>query len=431
MKQETDVFYQIYPLGACGAPFENDGHLQSRILKVKEWIPHLKKLGIDTLVFNPVFQSKTHGYDTSDYKTIDVRLGTNEDFKAICSELNSNGISVCLDAVFNHVGRDFFAFQDVLEKKWDSQYKDWFYIDFNNNSNFDDGFSYQCWEGNDILVKLNLQNEDVIQYLFSVVDYWIQEFNISGLRLDVAYCLDQNFLRRLHQHVSDNFFLYGETLHGDYNQWVNQDMLNSCTNYECYKGIYSSFNSANFYEILYSLNRQFGKDPWCLYTGKHLFNFLDNHDVVRIASILDDKNHIPLAYGLLFTMPGIPCIYYGSEWGITGEKNWNDTELRPEIKQYIWNDLTDWVHTLIDLKHKYSALNYGEYTQIGINNTCCIFQRENQEECLWICINMLNHEQTLGFNGNGTFIDVMSGEKIYIDNSFVFAPYDFRVLRRI
>ena len=208
-------------------------------------------------------------------------------------------------------------------------------------------------------------------------------------------------------------------------------MLDSVTNYECYKGLYSSFNSANFYEILYSLNRQFGKDPWCLYTGKHLFNFVDNHDVERVASILEDKNQLPLIYTMLFTMPGIPCIYYGSEWGMEGTKNWNDTDLRPEIKVFEWNELTDTIQKLIHLKHNHSALSYGDYTQIGITNTACIYQRQDEKECLWICMNMKSVVQTLGFNGQGNFIDMETNEELYIHNALEFKPYEIRILKKV
>ena len=430
MWANESVFYQIYPLGACGAPFENDHKIEHRILKLKDAIPHLKSLGIDCVLLNPVFESRSHGYDTTDFKTIDTRLGTNADFKEVVSAFHKQGIKVVLDAVFNHVGRDFFAFQDVKVHKWDSKYKDWFYIDFNGNSAHNDGFWYQDWEGNDILVKLNLQNPEVVHYILSIVDFWQEEFHIDGLRLDVAYCLDHNFLKTLHNHVSRDFFLLGETLHGDYNQWMNPEMLDSVTNYECYKGLYSSFNSANFYEILYSLNRQFGKDPWCLYTGKHVLNFVDNHDVERIASLLEDKNQLPLIYTMLFTMPGIPCIYYGSEWGIKGKKNWNDTQLRPEIQEWKWNGLTDILQKLIQLKHTHSSLSYGDYTQIASNNTACIYQRQDETECLWICMNMKSEEQTLGFNGCGTFVDLNTNQTITIQNCLAFKPYEIKVLKR-
>ena len=133
------VFYQIYPLGFCGAPFENDGVQEHRILKVLDWIDHIKELGCDAVYFSPVFESDTHGYNTRDYSKIDCRLGTNEDFKQVCEALHKAGIKVVLDGVFNHVGRGFWAFKDVLEKRWDSPYKDWFNINFDGNSNYNDG----------------------------------------------------------------------------------------------------------------------------------------------------------------------------------------------------------------------------------------------------------------------------------------------------
>ena len=305
---------------------------------------------------------KWHGYDTRDYNLIDTRLGTNEDFEEVCKTLHEHGIKVVLDGVFNHVGRGFWAFQDVLEKRWDSPYKDWFDISFDGNSNYNDGLWYEGWEGNYDLVKLNLRNEDVIQHIFSCIKGWVEEFDIDGLRLDVAYCLDHDFLRRLRSFcdgLKPDFFLVGETLHGDYNQWMNDSMLHSVTNYECYKGLYSSFNSMNMFEINHSLLRQFGPDNWTLYKGKHLLSFVDNHDVTRVASILSNENHLPLIYALAFGMPGIPCVYYGSEWGMEGTKNWNDTDLRPEIKVFEWNELTDTIQKLIHLKHNHSALSYG------------------------------------------------------------------------
>ena len=126
------VFYQIYPLGFCGAPFSNDGVLSSRIEKVNDWIPHIKKLGANAIYFSPVFESDTHGYNTRDYTKIDVRLGTNEDFKKVCDNLHKNDIKVVLDGVFNHVGRGFWAFQDVLKNREASPYVNWFdRIDFN------------------------------------------------------------------------------------------------------------------------------------------------------------------------------------------------------------------------------------------------------------------------------------------------------------
>ena len=307
----NSVFYQIYPIGFCGAPVHNDGECVPRILKLMDWSEYLGDLGVDSILLNPIFESDNHGYDTRDFKKIDCRLGTNEDFTKVCRSLHEHGVNIVLDGVFNHVGRGFWAFKDVQEKRWDSPYKDWFHINFDGNSGYNDGFWYEGWEGHYELVKLNLQNPAVVDYLLDCVRFWVDEFDIDGLRLDVAYSLDRGFMQRLRSFVQElkpDFALIGEVLFGDYNLIVNDSMLHSCTNYECYKGLYSSFNSMNLFEIAHSLHRQFGADQWCIYRGKHLMTFADNHDVTRLASILTNKKHIPLAYGLMLGMPGIPCL---------------------------------------------------------------------------------------------------------------------------
>ena len=432
MWTNKSVFYQIYPLGAFDCPFENDGQLHHRLLTAENYMQDLKQLGIDCVLFNPLFQSHTHGYDTIDYKQVDIRLGTNEDLTSVIDQLHRNGIRVILDAVFNHVGRGFFAFQDVIEHRENSPYKDWFYLNFWDNNNYDDHFSYQNWEGNNNLVKLNLQNRDVVDYLLSVVDFWKDQFHIDGLRLDVAYCLDRDFLKILRSHckiMDPDFFLLGETLHGDYNQWVNDEMLDSCTNYECYKGLYSSFNSLNLFEILHSFHRQFDKEPWCLYRGKQLFSFVDNHDVERIASRLQDPDHLPLIYTMLMSMPGIPCIYYGSEWGIQGKKNWNDTELRPAIDHLLRNELTDHIQKLIQIKHEHSALWECDYEQIALTNKQCIYQMKSEEETLWICINLDHEPFTFHVDLCQTANDLLTDSSVSIDHSISMDPVSSMILK--
>ena len=292
------VFYQIYPLGFAGAPFENDGVLEHRILKVIDWIPHMKKLGINAIYFSPVFESDTHGYNTRDYTKIDCRLGTNEDFAKVCKALHKEGIKVVLDGVFNHVGRGFWAFQDVLKNRESSPYVSWFNrIAFDGNSNYNDGLWYEGWEGNYDLVKLNLHNEDVIQHIFHAVEGWINEFDIDGIRLDVAYCLDYGFLNRLRgfcDSKKEDFFLLGEVLHGEYGRMLNEMNIHSVTNYQCYKGIHSSFNSANMFEIIHSLLRLFEDQQWAVARGAHLLSVADKRDVARIASIIEEPNCRPL-----------------------------------------------------------------------------------------------------------------------------------------
>ena len=147
MWAEKSVFYQIYPLGFCGAPEENDGQVVPRIRKAVDFAPHIKSIGADAVYFCPVFESDGHGYDTRDYRKLDCRLGTNEDFKGVCKVFHENGLRVVLDGVFNHVGRGFWAFQDVLQNRENSPYKDWFFIDFGGNSNYNDGLCYEGWEG--------------------------------------------------------------------------------------------------------------------------------------------------------------------------------------------------------------------------------------------------------------------------------------------
>ena len=422
-----NVFYQIYPLGFCGAPFENDGVLEHRILKVNDWIPHIEKLGANAIYFSPVFESDTHGYNTRDYSKIDTRLGTNEDFQSVCKNLHKAGIKVVLDGVFNHVGRGFWAFQDVLEKRWDSPYKDWFHISFDGNSNYNDGLWYEGWEGNYDLVKLNLRNEDVIQHIFSCIKGWVEEFDIDGLRLDVAYCLDHDFLRRLRSFcdgLKPDFFLVGETLHGDYNQWMNDSMLHSVTNYECYKGLYSSFNSMNMFEINHSLLRQFGPDNWTLYKGKHLLSFVDNHDVTRVASILSNENHLPLIYALAFGMPGIPCVYYGSEWGAKARKEEGDPALRACYEKPEWNDLTTFISKLAEAKKHSNALNYGDFRSVLLTNRQCIFERKTDSERVLVAINADDQPFMEHFDaGCGTAIDLITGETHDFGGGSELAPY--------
>ena len=411
---EKSVFYQIYPLGFCGAPQHNDGQTVPRIEKVAQWGEHMEKLGVDALSLSPIFDSDPHGYDTRDYRKLDCRLGTNADFKAVCQSLHARGIRVVLDGVFNHVGRGFWAFRDVQEKKWDSPYKDWFHISFDGNSNYNDGFWYEGWEGHFELVKLNLRNPAVIDYLLDCVRFWVDEFDIDGLRLDVAYCLDKDFIRRLRSFtdgLKPEFFLVGETLHGDYNQWVGDGMLHSCTNYECYKGLWSALNSMNLFEIVPSLKRQFGPEQWTLYKGKHLFCFADNHDVTRAASVLTDPKHLPLMYGILFGMPGIPCLYYGSEWGEKADKKQGDPALRPSFEAPEWNELTDLLQAMAKAHRESEALCYGDFQDVVLTNKQTIFQRRTDTERVLVAVNADSQPYTAHFNANcGQAIDLITGK---------------------
>lgn len=430
----NSVFYQIYPIGFCGAPIHNDGECVPRIRKLMDWSEYLGELGVDSILLNPIFESDNHGYDTRDFRKIDCRLGTNEDFADVCASLHEHHVKIVLDGVFNHVGRGFWAFQDVLEKRWDSPYKDWFHINFDGNSCYNDGFWYEGWEGHFELVKLNLKNPVVVDYLLDCVKFWVSEFDIDGLRLDVAYSLDHDFMRRLRsytQEIKPDFALIGEVLFGDYNLIVNDSMLHSCTNYECYKGLYSSFNSMNLFEIAHSLHRQFGADQWCIYRGKHLMTFADNHDVTRLASILTNKEHIPLAYGLMLGMPGIPCLYYGSEWGQTGEKAPdNDYALRPCFEKPMPNELTDYIKKLIAVRQKSDALCNGTYKNVVIQNHQLVFSRSSEKERIIVAVNAAADSYTAWNQElNGKALELLSGEEVNLDGKLELPPYSVQYLK--
>ena len=435
---ENAVFYHIYPIGYFGCDRVNDQSSEPShaVLKLIDDIPHIKELGCNAIYFGPVFESVAHGYDTIDYTKIDRRLGTNEDFKKVCDALHENDIKVVLDGVFNHVGRDFGAFRDVREHKLGSGKKDWFHVR-EGNSPYNDGFYYEGWEGHYELVKLNLYNPDVKNYIKDCITGWKNEFGIDGLRLDVAYCLDHNFLKELRGHckwLSEDFFLLGETLHGDYNTWVNDQMLDSVTNYECYKGLFSSFNDMNMFEIAHSINRQFGSENWCIYRGKHLYTFVDNHDVTRIASMLNVKEQLPAIYTLMFMMPGIPSVYYGSEFGVLGDKRGNsDDILRPEfdadkMKNEGICDLTKHIAALADIQKNNPAAADGDYVQVQLTNRQYAFSRSCNGETLIIVINADGAPFTYDLRRGGKAVDLLTGEEKEL-SGLTLPPYGSMVLK--
>ena len=433
MWAETSVLYQIYPLGLCGAPAENDGRVEHRLGRLNDWLPHLERLGVDAVLFNPLFQSDRHGYDTRDFAQVDCRLGTNEDFRQLCEALRARGIRVLLDGVFHHVGRGFWAFQDVLRQRENSPYLGWFYVDLGRDNGYHDGLWYEGWEGHYELVKLNLSNPQVREHLFSCVRGWVEQFGIDGLRLDVAYCMDRDFLRALRDFckgLKPDFFLFGEILGGDYRTIVGEGMLDSCTNYECYKGLYSSFNDANLFEINYSLNRQFSDDPYAIYKGLHLVSFADNHDVTRLATILREKRHLPLAYTLLFTMPGIPCLYYGSEWGIQGDKRDGDHALRPALERPEENELTGLIAALARMRRGSGALCRGGYRTVHIANRQLAFLREWAGERVLTAINLDANDCDIPLPGlAGEAEELLSGTSCRLEERQHLPAFSARVWR--
>ena len=419
------VFYHIYPLGFCGAPSRNDwGETVPRIKKVIEWIPHLKKIGVNAIYFGPLFESTEHGYDTADYNKLDRRLGTNEDFKKVCEELHKDGIKVVVDGVFNHVGRDFWAFKDVQANKQSSRYCGWFEnLNFGGQSPMGDPFWYEGWEGHYNLVKLNLKNQEVVDYLLDAVGNWMKEYKIDGLRLDVAYCMDEDFFRKLNAYCKgkrEDFWLMGEMVHGDYARLAKPGMLDSVSNYECYKGIYSSHNCKNYFEIAHSLNRQFGRGG--IYENIYTYNFVDNHDVNRIGSVLTNENYIYNVYTVLYTMPGVPSIYYGSEWAIKGMKeNGSDAPIRPSLNLNNMDDNSRLIKHLEKLAYARKVsypLKYGKYEQVVVRNEQLVYCRYVGNDRVYIALNLSDKDEYLNFNVNKNeeFKDLLTKESIGVNN---------------
>lgn len=423
---EEAVFYHMYPIGMSGAPRQNEQtEIVHRFEELEQWISHISWLGCTAIYIGPLFEASSHGYDTKDYKRVDRRLGDNDDFKRFVEKAHEQNIKVVVDGVFNHTGREFFAFQDILEKREQSPYCGWYKgLNFGGNTNYNDGFWYEAWRGCYELVNLNLQNEQVRQYLLDVIGFWIDEFDIDGIRLDCADCLDFGFMeamRRFTQEKKADFWLMGEVIHGDYSRYIADHLLHSVTNYELHKGLYSGHNDHNYFEIAHSIRRQFDQNGG-IYRGTFLYSFIDNHDVDRIASKLVNKGHIYPVFTLLFTLPGIPSIYYGSEWGIEGRKEGpNDDFLRPAVEigsisqQVQQEKLTQWVRTLARIHTSRPELAYGVYRELFLTNRQYAFARILGESCVLVAVNNDEQEAVVRIPlpmGGGSCRDLVSEEEI-------------------
>jgi glycosidase len=408
------VFYHIYPLGLLGAPRRNDftAAPTNRLERLFPWIDHLLELGANALYLGPVFESSAHGYDTVDYFQVDRRLGDIETLKRVARYLKARGGRLVLDAVLNHVGRDFWAFRDVQQHGQASRYCDWFHhLDFTRRSPYGDAFSYEGWAGHYDLVKLNTSHPDVRRHLLDAVSFWVETFDVDGLRLDAADHLEAGFMRALASHcraLKPDFWLMGEVVHGDYRRWANPEMLDATTNYECYKGLYSSHVDKNYFEIAYSLKRQFGEGG--LYPDLMLYNFADNHDVNRVASSVKRSAHLYPLYGLLFTMPGVPSIYYGSEWGLTGRRtDSSDSELRPCLdlegnpSAIPQPDLKHALQRFAALRHDLPALRYGNYRELLVASEQLAFCRACEGQTVVVAVNAADQPAEVrlaGLNGS-------------------------------
>ena len=423
------VFYHIYPLGLTGAPKENDYKVsEHRLQTLFPWISHIREIGCNALYIGPLFESVGHGYETTDYKKLDSRLGTNEDLTAFVKECHSQGIRVILDGVFNHTGRDFFAFQDIKKNRENSPYRDWYcHVNFCGNNEYNDGFSYENWGGYNLLVKLNQHNPAVRDYICDVIRFWVSEFDIDGIRLDAADVLDFSYMesmRRTANEVKSDFWLMGEVIHGDYIRWVNEGTLHSVTNYHLHKALYSGHNDHNYFEIAHTVKRLYGMGGNRT-DGLKLYNFVDNHDVDRIYTKLVEKAHFAPVHILLYTLPGIPSIYYGSEFGIEGRKErHSDHSLRPalDLEEYRealeQNGCTKLIRALGLIRQNTDALSCGDYRELVLTNRQYAFSRSYEGQTVIVAVNNDNNDAKVSLPASdaGEYTDALSGEKVSVEN---------------
>lgn len=426
------IFYHIYPIGMTGAPKQNSyGDTEHRLKTLIPFITEIKKQGFNALYIGPLFESVGHGYETTDYKKLDTRLGTNEDLTEFVKECHKHGIRVILDGVFNHTGRDFFAFEDIRKNREASRYKDWYCnVNFNGNNQYNDGFSYDNWGGYDLLVKLNQHNSEVREYICDVVRFWVNEFDIDGIRLDAADVLDFSYMQMLRQvanEVKPDFWLMGEVIHGDYTRWVNGDTLHSVTNYHLHKALYSGHNDHNYFEIAHTVKRLYemgGNRP----DGLKLYNFVDNHDVERIYTKLNNKRHFIPVHILMYTLPGVPSVYYGSEFGIEGRKErGSDESLRPVIsyEQYKEaireNEFTNLISRLGEIRFKTKALSYGDYKELLLTNGQYAFSRNYDGTSVIVTVNNSDNDFVMKLPAQNAreYIGGISGAKACTKDGYI------------
>lgn len=414
------VFYHIYPLGMTGAPKQNAYEAPvSRLKTLTPWISHIKNLGFNALYIGPLFESVGHGYETTDYKKLDSRLGTNHDLSEFVANCHAQGVRVVFDGVFNHTGRDFFAFEDIRKNREASPYRDWYCnVNFYGNNEYNDGFSYDNWGGYNLLAKLNQHNPAVRDYICDVIRFWVTEFDVDGIRLDAADVLDFSYmqaLRKTANAVKPDFWLMGEVIHGDYNRWVNENTLHAVTNYQLHKALYSGHNDHNYFEIAHTVKRLYemgGNKP----DGLKLYNFVDNHDVERIYTKLSKKQHFVPVHILLYTLPGIPSVYYGSEFAIEGVKQkGSDDSLRPaiDIPTFIedakLNSYAKLIGALGQIRTQSHALSYGHYKELLLTNRQYAFSRDD----VIVTVNNDDHDASLNLPAqNGEYTGALSHRKI-------------------
>lgn len=378
------IWWQVYPLGFVGAfpatsPPVADDH---RLRRVSAWFDHAVELGVSGVALGPVFASRTHGYDTTDHYRIDPRLGDDADFDHLIAEAHRRGLRVLLDGVFNHVGVDFAQYRRALA---DGSTTHWF-------RRHRQGFA--TFEGHPDLIALNHSDSEVVDYTVDVLRHWLER-GADGWRLDAAYAVPQafwaNVLPRVRQHHPQAWFV-GEFIHGDYAAAVNRTGVDSVTQYELWKAIWSSLNDANFHELDWALQRHntFLADFAPL-------TFIGNHDVTRIASRLDNPDHVGHALVVLMTVGGVPSIYAGDELDYRGTKEdrpGGDDAVRPEFDTPPPHPETRGAEVLtlhqylVGLRRRHPWLYNATTTALRLDNRNYVYRTFSGDDGLIVAVNV-------------------------------------------
>ena len=300
-------------------------------------------------------------------------------------------------------------------------------MNFGGNNSYNDGFSYENWGGYDLLVKLNQHNPAVKDYICDVIRFWVSEFDIDGIRLDAADVLDFEYmkaLRHVANEVKPDFWLMGEVIHGNYSRWANDATLHSVTNYMLHKALYSGHNDHNYFEVAHTIkyvNDMVGDKL-------KLYSFVDNHDVEHIYTKLNNKAHFLPVHVMLYTLPGIPSLYYGSEFGIEGKKEqFSDDSLRPALDLEDYKDAvetnpcTKLIAALGKIRQNTPALCYGDYRELLLQTTHFAYARTLEGKAVIVTVNNAENDVHMDIQaGNSAeYVGALTGERVSVNGGCI------------
>lgn len=443
------IWYEIFPKSFYGSKGKNNGDLAGIIEK----LDYIKDMGFNGLYLTPIFESPSdHKYDTTDYFKVDKEFGNNEMLGELVKEAHNRGIKVMLDAVFNHCGFFHPYWQDVIEKGYKSKYFDCFYVLDENKpvvyGEVKNGvpqeapreeLNYYTFAYTQSMPKWNTSNPIAREYLLNVACYWIEKYNIDGWRLDVSNEVSHDFWREFRKRVKaikPDLFLLGENWDNSY-PWLQGDQFDSVMNYEFLIPIWSFFRLNNSSKVKYNVEEfKFEISKLLVQYPKHLtknlFNLLDSHDTERFLNMVDGNVDIAkLAYILLFTFPGSPCIYYGSEIGMTGGEHSNRQPMIWE-KEKQNQDLYLFIKKLVDLRKNHESFKTENFQWVNIETktNTLMYKKESEEEILYVILNNDNtcvEIQLPEELKDTTCIDCIEEKDIILNKNIKVLPFEYKI----